>query len=337
MAVDELVIKWSMDNKSFNDGLSNMNRSMSLLKSEFGATSNKLKSFGSETDQLRNKQDYLNKAMEIQKSKVDTLKKSYDKQVQATGENSKEAENLAIKLNNQVGYYNKLQSELKKTNTELELQTNKWNVLSKNLSGIGSSFSKVGEKLSDVGKSMSLKVTAPIVAAGAAATKTAIDWESAFAGVRKTVDGTEEDFQKLSSGIREMSKELPSSASDIAKVAESAGQLGIQTDNILGFTRTIIDLGNSTNLVGEQGASSLAKFANITKMSQKDFDRLGSTIVALGNNSATTEADIVEMAMRLAGAGTQVGMTEAQILSLSAALSSVGIEAEVGKHYCRVA
>lgn len=330
MAVDELVIKWSMDNKSFNDGLSNMNRSMKLLKSEFGATSTKLKSFGTETDQLKNKQNYLNNAMEIQKSKVDSLKKSYDKQVQATGENSKEAENLAIKLNNQVVYYNKLEAELKKTNAEIEQQTNKWSKLSKKLSEVGSNFSKVGDKLTDIGKSMSLKVTAPIVAAGVAATKTAIDWESAFVGVKKTVDGTTEEIANLGQGIREMAKELPSSAKDIAGVAEAAGQLGIQTDNILGFTKVIIDLGNATNLIGEHGASQLAKFANITGMAQTEFDRLGSTIVALGNNSATTEADIVEMAMRLAGAGTQVGMTEAQIVSLSAALSSVGIEAEAG-------
>ena len=120
------------------------------------------------------------------------------------------------------------------------------------------------------------------------------------------------------------------SAVEIAAVAESAGQLGIQTDNILGFTKTIIDLSNATNLVGEEGASQLAKFANITQMSQKNFDRLGSTIVALGNNSATTEADIVAMATRIAGAGKQVGMTEANIMSFAAALSSVGIEAEAG-------
>jgi len=127
-----------------------------------------------------------------------------------------------------------------------------------------------------------------------------------------------------------MSKEIPASATAIAGVAEAAGQLGIQTDNILGFTRTMIDLGEATNLSSEEAASALAKFANITQMSQENFDRLGSTIVALGNNLATTEADIVSMGQRLAGAGAQIGLTEAQILSFAGALSSVGIEAEAG-------
>ena len=65
-------------------------------------------------------------------------------------------------------------------------------------------------------------------------------------------------------------------------------------------------------------------------MSQEDFDRLGATIVDLGNNLATTEKEIVDMSMRIAGAGAQVGMTEAEIMSFSGALSSVGIEAEAG-------
>ena len=74
----------------------------------------------------------------------------------------------------------------------------------------------------------------------------------------------------------------------------------------------------------------MARFANITQMSQGDFGRLGATIVDLGNNFATTEAQIVEMALRLAGAGDLIGLTEAEILAIGTTLSSVGIRAEAG-------
>lgn len=171
MAVDELVIKWSMDSQSFNNGITAMNRSMSLLKSEFGVTSDKLKQFGSESDQLRSKQEYLNKAMELQKSKIDTLKKAYDEQVKATGENSKEAENLAIKLNNQIRYYNTLENELNETNSELEMQSNKWNKVSKSLESVSGKVKDLGGKLSSIGGSLSTKVTAPLTAAFALLTK----------------------------------------------------------------------------------------------------------------------------------------------------------------------
>ena len=158
----------------------------------------------------------------------------------------------------------------------------------------------------------------------------AISWESAFAGVSKTIDGTPAQLEAISEGLREMSKEIPTSAEELAGIAASAGQLGIQTPNVLGFTRVIADLGETTNMSGEQAATQLARLANITGMAQSDFGRLGSTVVALGNNLATTESEIVDMGLRLAGAGRQVGMTEAEILSLSGALSSVGIEAEAG-------
>lgn len=195
---------------------------------------------------------------------------------------------------------------------------------------IGAQWGSLSKKMEDVGKSLTKYVTTPIVGAGVLSAKSAIDFESAFAGVRKTVEATEAQFAALEEGIRGMSREIPAAATEIAGVAEAAGQLGIETDSILGFTRTMIDLGESTNLSATDAATALARLANITQMPQDQFDRLGSTIVALGNNLATTEAEIVEMGTRLAGAGKQVGMSEAQILSFAGALSSVGIEAEAG-------
>lgn len=174
------------------------------------------------------------------------------------------------------------------------------------------------------------KIASEIGQLGSYVMQTGIQFESAFAGVEKTVDATDAQLQEFRSGIRELSTEIPQTAADIASVAEAAGQLGIKNEYLLSFTETMSNLGVATNMSAEEAATSLARLANITQMPQENFDRLGSTIVALGNNLATTESEITDMGLRLAGAGKQVGMSEAQILGLAGAISSVGIEAEAG-------
>lgn len=174
------------------------------------------------------------------------------------------------------------------------------------------------------------KIASEIGQLGGYIFQTGLQFESAFAGVEKTVDATDTKLQEFRAGIREMSTEIPQTAADIASVAEAAGQLGIKNDYLLGFTETMSNLGVATNMSATEAATSLARLANITQMPQENFDRLGSTIVALGNNLATTESEITEMGLRLAGAGKQVGMSEAQILGLAGAISSVGIEADAG-------
>ena len=194
----------------------------------------------------------------------------------------------------------------------------------------GEQFGKAGRQMQTVGRNLTKYVTLPIVGLGAAALKSSISFESAFADVTKTVDGTTAQLAALESGIRKMSTEIPASAEAIAGVAAAAGQLGIQTDSILGFTRVMIDLGNSTNLSADEAATALARLANITGLSSNDFDRLGSSIVDLGNNLATTEAEIVELSLRLGAAGSQIGLSVDQTLAFAGALTSMGVEAEAG-------
>lgn len=197
-------------------------------------------------------------------------------------------------------------------------------------SSFGDKMESAGRKMSNTGRAMTTGLTVPIVALGGFALKTAMDFETAFAGVRKTVDGTEEEFAQLESGIRNMAKQLPASAVEIAGVAEAAGQLGIKKESILGFTRTMVDLGVATNMSSDEAATALARLANITQMPQDEFDRLGATVVHLGNNLATTEGEIVEFGLRIAGAGNVVGMTEHEIMAFAGAMSSLGINAEAG-------
>ena len=202
--------------------------------------------------------------------------------------------------------------------------------VSGNLGKLEGGMSRMSTSASGLGRSLTMGLTAPLVAIGGGAIKAAIDFETSFTGVRKTVDATEEEFQALSDAFRKMAREIPISVNELNRIGEAAGQLGIEKENIVDFTRTMADLGVTTNMSADDAATALARFANITGMAQDDFDKLGSVIVGLGNSFATTEGEIVEMGLRLAGAGAQIGMTQAEIMGMAAALSSVGIRAEAG-------
>lgn len=180
-----------------------------------------------------------------------------------------------------------------------------------------------------------LAVGAALVGGAAAAVRASMEWESAFAGVLKTVDGTPEQLAEVEAGLRSLATSdvtgsLENAHVTLAAVAEAAGQLGVATGDIVSFTSTMAMLGMTTNLTAEDAAFMIAQFQNITGMDPANVERFGSALVALGNNAATTEKDILEMASRLAGAGSLAGMTEANILALSTAMSSVGLNAEAG-------
>jgi TP901 family phage tail tape measure protein len=194
----------------------------------------------------------------------------------------------------------------------------------------GKTLKQIGTDMQDVGRKLTFALTVPLTVASGLAFKKAVDFEDAFAGVRKTVEATEEEFAVLEQGFKDLALTIPLSTEELMGIGEAAGQLGIQQEHVLKFSKVMADLAATTNLTSQEAASSLARFANIMQMSMGDVDRLGATIVALGNNSATTESEIVELAMRIAGAGKLVGMSEAEVLSMSAALSSLGIRAEAG-------
>lgn len=182
------------------------------------------------------------------------------------------------------------------------------------------------------------QVAGVAMAAGAvASSKFAIDFENNFADVRKTVDGTDEQLNKIKQDIIDMTtvginghSAIPQTTAELTELAAAGGQLGIQTENISSFTETMAMMGSATNLAGEEGAKTLARFMNVANVSQGEVQNLGSSIVDLGNHFATTEAEIAAMAQRMGATGTAVGISAQDVLAYSTALSSLGVEAEAG-------
>lgn len=297
----------------------NLSVTQDLLATKIGSVS---KQWNAASQQVI-KQESVLKSLKQQMAAVDTstaegrkqaraLQKDYDALSQST---------MAVKAKEQA-----LHNQL------IELQNGFISTDAKVLKTYSSmaKLERVTDSLSKKTKLLSLASAGALTAAGAAA----ISFEDAFTGVTKTVEGTPEQLEKVNQGLKNLAVNTSSSYQAIAHYAELAGQMGVPTKAVVGFTKTVTELGDTTNLVGEEAAQTLAKFSNImvsdSKKTNNYYSRLGSTIVDLGNKFATTEKDITQMSLRLGVAGKQVGFNSNQVLGLSTALSSLGIKANAG-------
>lgn len=157
----------------------------------------------------------------------------------------------------------------------------------------------------------------------------AMDFESAMAGVKKTVDGSPEQIQALSSEIKQLSIELGLSSEAVADIAAQGGQLGIPIEQLGEFTTMAGKMSIAFGISADEAAESAAQLANVFGISMLDVEALGDAINTLGNNTAATEPDIVNAMVRIGGTAKQFGLAEEQAAALTAAFIALGKTPEV--------
>lgn len=322
--------------KTNETAVASLGKQIQLAESKFRLAGAGIANFGAKAAGAAAKLQLLKEKQAILRQQVQQLRdavKSAEEQLkaaQASGDPQKiqQAKDKLTELNTTL---NNTEAQLRDTTRELNLQSSAWTRAGTALTSFSTKARAVSSTMVSTGRTMTRWITTPLMGIATASVNAEIQFEKTFATVRKTVRGTEEDYARLEAASKKMSTQLAAGTDEINAVMSTAGQLGIATENIESFTKTMIDLGNSTtDLDANTAATEIAKFINIMGTSQKDIDRLGASLAYVGNRYATTEAPIMEMAMRIAGAGKQVGMTEAQVIGVATALSSVGIEAQMG-------
>lgn len=329
----ELSARVSLDSTAFNKGMAALKREARTAKADFELAGKGVDGFGNKIDKNAGQMKILEREMELSRMEVAKYGEQYRKvsdEVRASGaDTSKAMQDLERKSSVASLALVRQAEEYKRLHIEQQRQDSTMYQLGDAMEKTGNKISTTSDKVGKFADKWS-KVGFVIGGATGLIVKQFVDWESSVASMEKTIDNSEGQVDRLASSFREMSLEIPVAAKELNEIAGIAGQLGIQGDAIEGFTRVMADLGVTTDLSAEEAAIALAQFANITQMAQGDFERLGSSIVELGNNYATQEGDIVNMAQRLAAAGHQIGLSEADILGVSTALSALGIKAEAG-------
>ena len=339
-----LIIKFGGDTTNLQAALKTIQTETRKTNADLREINNSLKFNPGNTELLEQKVRALNKAYDDTKAKLDaykdamaTLEDKKQRGEQLTEEESRQYDSLYRNIQKCEGQLETFNEDLKKTATEAEASKTNIYEFGQELENNRDKFELIGQKMQGVGDAATKYVTVPLAGIGVAAGKAAVDMDTAMTGVRKTVDGTAEDYENLKNAALEFSQTNAVSATQLLDIEALGAQLGYTLDvmsngktEVQEFGEVVSGLEIATNMDAEQAGTELAQFANITKMSKEETSNYGSTIVALGNNLATTESDVSSMAQRLAAAGHQVGMSEADIMGLAGALTSMGMEAAAG-------
>lgn len=324
MASRRNTIKTNIEANSegFIQAMDEVKRSLASTRIEFKNINEIMKTSGNTVSDLTDHKKLLQRELDLTKNRLDVLNKGLEESIRINGEDSEATRIAREEVQKAQTHYLSLKNALKEVNEKLDEQTF-------SLKNVSDTFGKV----SDVAGKFATKVR--WLSAGSASllglsAKTAIDFEDAFVGVQKTVEGTDAELEKIRKDIMLLSNKIPIATTELFELAEEAGQLGIATKDITNFTETMAKLGSATNLSATEAGESIATFVNVMGTLPENYERIGSVIVKLGNNSKATESDIMAMAQRMSGAAATLGMTESSVFGLATALSSVGLEAEMG-------
>lgn len=179
-----------------------------------------------------------------------------------------------------------------------------------------------------LGMTLSATLTPAMTQLGQEALDSATDIDSAYRDMRKTVNGTEGDFQELKDAAIDFSTTHVTSADQILEIQAIGGELGISTDNLKEFSEVVSNIDVATDLNAEDAAAVLGHLSNITEDTSSNMEGFADSLVRLGNNGASTETDIANIAERISSMGSIIGMSTPDILAWSSTIASTGQNAE---------
>ncbi|MGF7186641.1 TP901 family phage tail tape measure protein [Desulfitispora alkaliphila] len=309
--IGQLNVKVGLDSTGFQNGISNLNREMRKVQSEFKLANSELGKHGSELDKLRVKSDSLTSQKDLQAKKVAALEAAHKNAVETKGAHSRAAQNLEIKLNKAKTQLNYMEQDLKSVNQEIERQSSGWYKLGKSLEPVGKSMQDIGTKMEGVGKGLTKKVTAPLAGIGAAAVKIGSEFQKEMSKVQAISGATGNELEKLSDKAKEMGSSTKFSASQSAQALNYMAMAGWDTTEMLD---------------GLDGVMMLAAASGESLASVSDIATDALTAFGMQASEAGDLADLLASAS--SNANTNVGMLGQSFKYVAPIFGSLGYSAE---------
>lgn len=182
--------------------------------------------------------------------------------------------------------------------------------------------------LKSIGMTAYATVSPAFMALGYKSVEAADRIDSSFRDMKKTVNGTEEDFDNLREAALEFSRTHAVSADTILEIEAMGGQLGIAVDKLQDFGTVVSNLDIATNMNADEIAEDLGQLNNILPDLNDNYEAFGDSLVRLGNNMPAQESAIMDVTSRIGSLGGIVGMSTPQVLAWATAIAATGQNSE---------
>lgn len=158
----------------------------------------------------------------------------------------------------------------------------------------------------------------------------AIKFEGVMADVKKVVDfDTPEQFKQMNADILNLSRSLPMTAEDIAKIVAAGGQAGVAKDELLTFASDAAKMGIAFDITADEAGDMMAKWRTAFKMGQSDVVQLADKINYLGNTTAASAPKISDVVSRIGPLGDVGGVAAGEIAALGASMVGQAVPSEI--------
>lgn len=304
--------------KKLDDSISTLDASAKKNESSFELMKSQWDKNTSSAKKLKDEQKYLTEQGETYQKKVGLVKEELKLLENAEGDNKKAIEEKKAALNEAEASLNEYKSRLKEVNEQLKFGK-------ASIEEYAEKVQKAGEKVKDAGSGMTKKVTAPILAAGAASAKMAMDFEDSMAKVSTIADATEVPMDEMQKAILDLSNQTGISSEEIAQNVYDSISAGQKTGDAVNF------VSNSTKLAkagfADAGAALdvLTTIKNAYGLKASEVTNVSDMLIQTQNLGKTTVADLASSMGKVIPTANAYGVSLDELCAGYAIMTANGV------------
>lgn len=342
-ALGRIAIEMDLKDSKFRTNLQGTNKAVRNAMSEMKANMAVVSQAGSKYDILATKQRGLNRVIEAQKNQLQALKNQYEGSITKSGEWTNATANYAKKYNDASAKVAQLNKQLVANAQQMEIVRTKTMGITGKLNSFGEGAVKAGERLTGIGRTMTGRVTTPIVAGFTYAAKSAVDFNSQIQamGPLLTNGGTvtakyKAQLEQLSASSMKWSKQYGVSTTSINEGMSEMIKRGYTAQQTLGAMPSVLNAakasGDDFNTVMSVSTATLEQFGlkvNSTSGMLKNTQRVTDTLTYVSNATAAGFQDLGEAMTYVGPTAHSANISLEQTAAALGIMSNRGIEGSV--------